>query len=269
MTTWLPIPSTFPRLGLSHDTGTSREPVKGIPEDVVLISIDFENYEAFNPTSIDAVVCTQMGIAVLDSLSGAATMLSDSVHMRPPQFRPILLRRAPPSIFVTLLGNYLFGEMVVHKPSDFLAALYDLLPTNRPFIFIRQNIATERRVLRDMGFEPPPRLLGFFDTGKLGDDGPDKRDSLEKTVTRLACPYRNLHYAGNDAHFTLRAFLLLVERGFLKRHPELRLQDTNARILSAIKDIALAPLSEPAPFEPPPPGARRAANMDAREAVLR
>ncbi|ROT36508.1 hypothetical protein SODALDRAFT_335603 [Sodiomyces alkalinus F11] len=67
MTTWLPIPSTFPLLGLSHGTETSREPVKGIPEDAVLISIDFEKYEIFNRTSIDAAVCTQMGIAVLDS----------------------------------------------------------------------------------------------------------------------------------------------------------------------------------------------------------
>lgn len=57
--------------------------------------------------------------------------------------------------------------------------------------------------------------MGVFDTEDLAryTFGSSKL-RLWTLLTKLQCPFANLHCAGNDAHFALRALLLLTVEGY-------------------------------------------------------
>ncbi|KAH7121408.1 hypothetical protein EDB81DRAFT_813900, partial [Dactylonectria macrodidyma] len=58
------------------------------------------------------------------------------------------------------------------------------------------------------------------------------RYSLEKLLDSLDIPYANLHAAGNDAHFTLRAILMIVVRDAQRQHQDI--DDSLFRVLEAV-----------------------------------
>ena len=73
--------------------------------------------------------------------------------------------------------------------------------------------------------------------------GPSHRTrdlTLRRLLQNVSCPFAHLHIGGNDAHFTLRALLLLAADSY--RGIEGQLDDAARRRLDVIRSIGQAPL---------------------------
>lgn len=62
-------------------------------------------------------------------------------------------------------------------------------------------------------YEEIDTIVAKLDTSYLARDVLGMNFSLDALLLTLDCPHQDLHYAGNDANCTLRAFLLLVYYG--------------------------------------------------------
>jgi hypothetical protein len=77
---------------------------------------------------------------------------------------------------------------------------------------------------------------------------------MEKLLDEFKIPYANLHAAGNDAHFALKAMLMIV---VCDGQRSLQTTTTvNQELLCALDTFAHAPVSFPSWIEKPPPPPR-------------
>lgn len=210
----------------------------------VFVAIDFENVHGLlalrscHENDINA----QMGIAILDPVH-----LKGETH--PSTIQSIQFASGHEAYIRGASRKFLFGETVVCKSIEFAAQLASLLPSDRPFLLVAQKSTTDRAVLRNIGLDIDnwPQLAGIVDTYPMsGDVFHTGRafGSLAKILTKLGIGWNrgDLHSAGNDAHYTLRAAILLAERGYLESCPSPDTED--AIIRAGVRTLALAPVPE-------------------------
>jgi hypothetical protein len=70
---------------------------------------------------------------------------------------------------------------------------------------------------------------------------PSCSSNLGKILKELQCPFKNLHSAGNDAHFTLRSLLLLATKSYVGATI---LEPEDQQRLEFLKSIGYYPLPE-------------------------
>ncbi|CAH0044999.1 unnamed protein product [Clonostachys solani] len=173
----------------------------------ILLAIDFEQTENFMNGFSQSEKC-QVGLAALDTRE---------LHTSPPEklISTESLISGPSSYTSVVSNNVLFGTTTVIKPAEILQKIQDLIPSDRDIILIGHNVRVELRILVRLGFTFSSRISSIIDTCDVADEvlGPPHY-SLRKLLKTLCCPADRLHTAGNDAHFTLRASLLLVARDF-------------------------------------------------------
>lgn len=105
-------------------------------------------------------------------------------------------------------------------------------------VFVRQCFKAELRNLRAFGMDLTTSIVGYFDTKQVyrqafnpRRDIGNGKTSLRVILRKLGCPYTNLHIAGNDANFALRALLLLTAEICRDDRNELQDQAVLARLL--------------------------------------
>lgn len=86
---------------------------------------------------------------------------------------------------------------------------------------------------------------GILDVGRIASKIlPSIPIKLSSILSELRCPFQNLHNAGNDAYFTLRALLLLAMRDY----PDEEVDSNHQEILIALKaitNVSIARKSDP------------------------
>ena len=176
----------------------------------MLLSIDFENTNTSKSKLAVNPNC-QVGIAILDT-----RQLEQGPHEQ--QIQTYNFASGTPSYTARANRVFLFGKTAVVSPSELADSIYSLIPPDRNVVFVGFATANELRALRLLDFQWPGRLSAVLDAFSLACEMLETRSgSLGDLLILLGCPHNNLHCAGNDANFTLKALLLLVAKD-LERH---------------------------------------------------
>ncbi|KAK7212700.1 hypothetical protein V2G26_019878 [Clonostachys chloroleuca] len=192
----------------------------------ILLAMDFEHTQNFmngfphNETG-------QVSLATLDTRRLHTSPLEEliSTHSLVSGF----------SSYISKVSNrVIFGETTVVKPAEILQKIQSLIPSDREIILIGHGVRAELGILETLGFTFS-RICSIIDTPDVAREvlgSPNYK--LKKLLKTLGCPRDWLHTAGNDAHFTLRAELLLVARDF---------PDHDHPTIDILRSIAMEPLA--------------------------
>lgn len=85
----------------------------------------------------------------------------------------------------------------------------------RNIILVGHGLRSDLAVLRKRGIfiQEIPTIIAMFDTTYIAIEVLGIKSSLHNLLKILGCPHENMHIAGNDANYTLRALLLLTYYG--------------------------------------------------------
>jgi hypothetical protein len=149
-------------------------------------------------------------------------------------------------------GRFLFGESERMLRRNLLQYLKDTISMKSPagarskVVLVGHQISAELDIMQEIGINLRDQELysieGILNTSTITRELGlpfSKLPSLGTILKFLGIPFRNrcLHNAGNDAHFTLRALLMLAAMSF-----ERKLEDSQTARISDLKSIALSPV---------------------------
>lgn len=177
----------------------------------VLVGIDFENANSFRrgqPQNTDEPN-NQAGLAILDT-------------------RDLWKQNIPPEDMIktfnfvsgavgyqqTAYLKFLFGSPTETSQRDMLASITGCIPEGRNIVLIGHGFWNDLRALMKLGFDfQQMKVSAYLDTYTIcGRVLPRDQCSLGELLSQLGCSHCNLHNAGNDANFALRALLLMAVR---------------------------------------------------------
>lgn len=192
----------------------------------IFIAIDLEYLSNLKQDSSQNLN-SQVGIAVLDSRdlisSPAQTAISTYNFVT-----------GSPSYCAATTTKYLFGKTITIHQRDILSNLESLVPRTRNIILVGHDFRHDLQVLQLLDFNLHTSIGGILDTGRIASKIlPNISLTLSSILSELRCPFQNLHNAGNDVYFTLRALLLLAIRDY----PDKEVDSNHQEILSALKAI--------------------------------
>lgn len=205
--------------------------------DGVIISIDFENIKTIR-TGFHGSDCCQMGIALLDSRDITRLPASKAIST-------INYATGTPRYVSRASRKYLFGDTISCHRTELAAHVRSYFPVdeNRQIIIIGYSVEIDIHALRALGFEFPTCSMFILDTFRIAKDVMSGwTSSLARLLDLFGVQYppEALHCAGNDAHLTLKALLLLGERDYLQRVPAPSQKDLDT--LAFIHDVAMRPV---------------------------
>lgn len=209
--------------------------------DVLLVVIDFENPDGIRSRLSDKL-CSQAGLAILD------TKRFEHTHLTPDQAIETCNFVTGPPYYVgyasrrSVLRN---AETTRVRASDMAAHIQSKMPPNRNVVIAGHAVVNDLFVLQYLRlyFTRTPIVL---DTHVITEAALDLRGpTLCRLLGALGCPYDQLHCAGNDAFFTLRALLLLAIAG-CTAETQIR---CHAR-LDLLRRISTFPTQSPTQFDP-------------------
>jgi hypothetical protein len=177
-------------------------------QNTLLVAVDFENLDNVQ-SGFDRRTECQIGLALFDpgealSLEGiGATMLIKTYN------------------FVT--GNtgysnkaakkFLFGETKRIGHEEVTKYLNSIVSRSKEIILVGHAVDNDVDCLEALGFDYEASVVAILDTQKIAvQTSIFRHAALHELLEELQCPFANLHSAGNDAHFALRALLLLATR---------------------------------------------------------
>ncbi|KAG4438113.1 hypothetical protein IFR05_006393 [Cadophora sp. M221] len=214
-----------------------------VPRDVVIVSFDLE-INMDNPMHNRYNQITQIGVSMLDTrkLSGPLNKPLTTKH---------IIVCCGHKRFTHERAKFHFGssEHIV-RPQDTDEAIVKLLhiPDERAsgryrdIILVGHGLRSDLLLLRKRGvlFEEIKTIAGILDTTNIAKEVLEINFRLDTLLRFLRYPLKNIHNAGNDANYALRAILMLVYHGL--RSSCLSLEAT--RILSNFKSLALEPIPD-------------------------
>lgn len=160
--------------------------------------------------------------------------------------------------------SFLFGETeLISLPS--LVTRFSLLTQGRDYIIIAHGVREDIKFFNHLDPNIANQACYILDTVKAAQYPLQLyyRYSMEKLLDEFKIPYANLHAAGNDAHFALKAmFMIAVRDGQRSLQTTTGTGTTmtttvNQELICALDTFAHAPVRFPCWIEkPPPPPAR-------------
>ncbi|KAF8854249.1 hypothetical protein BDZ45DRAFT_759460 [Acephala macrosclerotiorum] len=219
-TTWSPqqpphvalVPSPSPRNSPTLSAPANGSAISTDPfKDAVFVALDFENADGIVHAGygLSGHLKAQMGVCILDtrllSRSSPALQSPESV-----------LKTYNFSTCHSYCGrntNFIFGQTQMTHVNMFALNLENLIDRNRPIVLIGHAISNELAVLRSLKFDLKTGVAGIFDTQAMMQRifcYPSIR--LSDLLQKFRMEFRGLHIAGNDANFTMRAFMLLMNQ---------------------------------------------------------
>ncbi|RKP26707.1 hypothetical protein SYNPS1DRAFT_27613 [Syncephalis pseudoplumigaleata] len=110
-----------------------------------------------------------------------------------------------------LRDNFVFGKSTWVSLKEIVKTIQADLDTEAPLVFIGHDVRGDIKYLESIGVTVPDTAI-TLDTAKLhcAITGAEQTTSLGKMLDYLNIDHFFLHNAGNDAHYTLQAFLELT-----------------------------------------------------------
>ena len=206
---------------------------KSMMRDVLFLGLDVDALQ----TQGDAIQQFHIGVSVIDTRSLKA-VAARSVDTTPTEVIESHHFVVGDSKFSRKKSNkFLFGRFEAVSLADLQGKL-KTLTAHRDVVLVLHGGSRELWVLESVGINLQP--ICVIDTVKAAQHPLQLsyRYSLERLLDELGIPFNNLHSAGNDAHFVLRAVLMIAVRDAE------RLLDASAlpRWLPTFRAIAQAPL---------------------------
>ncbi|KAJ1659756.1 hypothetical protein IWQ61_001217 [Dispira simplex] len=194
-----------------------------------VIAIDIECFER------DQSYMTELGWSVFDPATGELTSHHDIIkeNMRKRNGRYVPDNR----------DHFLFGRSRLLRGDLVLDEFEAMLDRLTPCIVVGHDIKSDIRLLREQDVELPDDVV-LFDTKKLYccySDNPQNGRKLSVVLDRLGIPYNRLHNAGNDARFTMEAFLKMAA-------PEMTVIPTEVHSPSNDSGWAMTETTDPDPW---------------------
>ncbi|KAH8161948.1 hypothetical protein CIB48_g6287 [Xylaria polymorpha] len=188
-------------LGLSKSTDPS--PWSGS----LLLSIDFEKTDNIKSGFTTSEEC-QVGVATLDTRDLQKNSLSPSKHL----IQTYNYVSGSYQYINKVSKKFLFGKSLVVNSANILKTLQSIIPQHqtRRIIMISHGAQNELAMLHALGYKFSTNIY-VVDTFLVAKETFGYCEySLNELLCRTQCPFNNLHTGGNDAHFTLKACLLLA-----------------------------------------------------------
>jgi hypothetical protein len=207
--------------------------------DVLHVAIDVDTHQGYEDISPEPEY--HIGLSILDARSLLSSNLQLENVVKSHQFiigKTRYCRRAG--------RRFLFGESEEIQIDEF-AAKFSSLVGDRKYILVLHGADSDSTFLETFGVVSKATYL--VDTNK-----PAQfilklyyRYSLEKLLDNLGIAYRDLHAAGNDAHFVLKAYLRLVIKD-----AEMFFGTEETTLIGFLRLITCTPIP---PRKPEPPAA--------------
>lgn len=170
---------------------------------MILVAIDFENSNTIRPRGQIQDTAIEVGLAILDTYK---------LRSIPHNNKDV----APKNDNIVSTYNFAAGSSFPFEESskitttDILRSIEKIIPRSRNIIPVGFELARDPLALRRLRFDLKSSFYGIVDTAWIANEVFSFTGALEDLLHRLKCPFGRLHRAGNDAHFTLRALLLLA-----------------------------------------------------------
>ena len=202
--------------------------------DVVLIAIDFEKFNTIRNRFAKVQDC-QVGLAILDTKKINEVSLDRLIST----YNFVV---GAPSYHKKVSHRFAFGETIHIRPSEIKDRIQSLIPPARNVVFVGHTTSCELHTLSILGFQFPVLLSAALDTHWIGKEvfeGMSMR--LIDLLLRLGFCFDegDLHCAGNDATFTLKALLRLAVRGFLDQERDL---DGDCNMIEVLQELSNYPI---------------------------
>lgn len=213
---------------MQHVLGLATESNSSGLEDAVIIAIDFENINNIKEDLSFNLDC-QAGFAILDTRSLRSPHPAISTHN---------FATGSSRYCAQASKTFLFGRSITTSQKEILENIKFLFPPSRSFVLVGHDIRHDLRALEALGADFQDHIIGVLDTSWIAHEVlPFYAGSLGDLLAELECPFDKLHCAGNDAHFTLRALLLLVVKDCRKRA-----YTENGEMVGILERTALDPI---------------------------
>lgn len=181
--------------------------LSGAPiKDVLLVSIDVDTGGGYETISPDQSF--HIGVSVFDTRCLVQKLDDARDAITSYQF---INRESRPCKWAA--KNFLFGETELMTLDDF-ATWFSLLIDDRDYVLVAHGVGEDLKVLNNIDPKIVDRASYVLDTVKVAQFPLQLsyRYSVEKLLDELGIAYAKLHAAGNDAHFVLKALLMLAVR---------------------------------------------------------
>ncbi|KAH8165910.1 hypothetical protein CIB48_g2327 [Xylaria polymorpha] len=200
--------------------------------DAVIVSIDFENTEIGKGLSPNSNC--QVGIAILDTKE-----LRHCHHLDRTLISTFNYATGSAAYIAKASQRFLFGTSVSVDLSGILDCIESCIPQDRNIVLVGYGLGSDLRTMRSLGFQFLRGEFTAVDIRRLANEVFGKwSGSLGNLLSKLKCPHSRLHWAGNDANFTLQALLLLTAQGFLSGQQHQQPQQEENKSLSVIQKLA-------------------------------
>lgn len=226
-------------------TAAALEILSLLESDCIFVSIDFENHQAFQNRFQDNHEKAQIGFCSFDTrdLKSTCCQLYTSQHTAG---GGDYLRRTE--------GNFIFGttrrlESSAAKVRELCISRLrqpDLLAPSRlrKVILVAHHTADLGSLLNiDIDVTKEPQIIHFLDTAEISARTTSghlkKKKSLQTLLEEFAIPHSRLHFAGNDANFTMKLLFAMTLRGT----QEDKMTAAQRNILDKISQLVYQPMT--------------------------
>ncbi|KAH0495460.1 hypothetical protein TgHK011_009010 [Trichoderma gracile] len=227
-----------PRLdSLAHLPGSSIK-------DVLFVSVDVDTgggYQVISPQQ-----SFHIGLSLFDTRSLTKPMKDPANAIQSYQY---ITKESKPCKWAA--KHFLFGDTEAIQLPDFTRKLASLTQ-GREYVLVAHGINEDLKFLNNLEPNFATRACYVLDTVNAAQHPLQLyyRYSLEKLLEELDIRYDRLHVAGNDAHFALRALLMLAVRDG-QMAPE-SITAADGELFNALSAVAHAEYTLPVWIEKPP-----------------
>ncbi|KND87099.1 hypothetical protein TOPH_08280 [Tolypocladium ophioglossoides CBS 100239] len=202
--------------------------------DILFVSVDLDTFQGYEKIRDDQQL--HIGISTFDTR-----------HLQEMIAHPALLDQHQHAIdsYQFVVGNrlyarrarrrFLFGKSEDINLSD-LKSKFELITQDRDYVLVFHGANEDMKILQQLDIGN--QACYVLDTVKAAQFPLQLyyRYSLEKLLDSLNISFANLHAAGNDAHFALKALLMIAVKD-----AQTQPGDTNTSLLHALEAISRAP----------------------------
>ncbi|UPL00654.1 hypothetical protein LCI18_011588 [Fusarium solani-melongenae] len=210
-------------------------------KDALLVSVDVDTGGGYETISLEQSF--HIGVSIFDTRCLAQKLDDPRDAITSYQF---INRDSRPCKWAA--KSFLFGETELMTLHD-IASRISLLTKDRDYVLVAHGVEEDVNVLNNIDPKIVNRASYVLDTVKAAQFPLQLsyRYSVEKLLDELGIGYAKLHAAGNDAHFVLKALLMIAVRdGQMVREPG---DEELCRYLEA---VVHAPCDLPVWTETPP-----------------
>ncbi|KAK1596140.1 uncharacterized protein LY79DRAFT_479318, partial [Colletotrichum navitas] len=177
--------------------------------DVLFVGLDIDTYQGYDQLIGDQQL--HIGVSILDTRVLEDMLLNPTAANYQEAITSYQFTVGESAYCKRASKNFLFGLSQPISITE-LKPKIDALLSKRDYILVLHGTHSDFKILQHLKIDLPAQSLYVVDTNKAA-QSPLKlyyRYSLEKLLEALQIPYANLHAAGNDAHYCLRALLMIA-----------------------------------------------------------